>query len=478
MSGAWVAAWLVLSLPTGLGRVTGSPPGIVIDVAWPGAAPADVDAQVVRPLAGALRAVEDLEHLGSTATSGRATLELQLGARADALVGMRRVADAIRAVDLPADAERPILRLSERRAARLIVVAPEAADAAERALERVPRVQAVEICGGRRERLIVQIDPARAAAFGLTREPLAATLRAAVPNARTHAELEALALRIDVRLADVAVLRTEAAPGCRCWRAGRPAICLRITGDATAWPPGLSPLPLAPSRPIRATPGGRGAVRAPELGLLWLDADGEGLWTGAAEASEEAGRTLRAQPGLGVGALRPADGPVTRLEIVGTEGEAREAAAREVRARWADAAWPVAPPPLSEISVVVAPEAGRLGVSATAVAQAVRDAVDGRRVGAVRRSEGELPVWLRWGDPADNPASLQALRLSTPGGAEVSLASVATLREATAPAALLRCDGVPCDRIDLLGIEAAAARAVLAGIELPAGVSVTVEARR
>jgi multidrug efflux pump subunit AcrB len=84
---------------------------IHVDVAWRGASPEDVDAQIVAVLAPALLEVEGVESLESSATEGYASLNAQFAAGWDMAAAAEDVRAAVDAIDtLPESAERPDVR--------------------------------------------------------------------------------------------------------------------------------------------------------------------------------------------------------------------------------------------------------------------------------------------------------------------------------------------------------------------------------
>jgi cobalt-zinc-cadmium resistance protein CzcA len=121
--------------------------------------------------------------------------------------------------------------------------------------------------------------------------------------------------------------------------------------------------------------------------------------------------------------------------------------------------------------------AGRFGLDAQQVQAELRRWVEGQAVGVVHREGRRVPLVLRGSEALRaSPADFEALRLSTPGGAAVPLASVARLQRVQGP---VKIDRERAQRYavvqtnvrgrDLVGFVEEAKRVVAAQVPLPAG---------
>lgn len=159
---------------------------VTVVVPWPGAGPADLVDQVIRPLEDALDGVEGLAHLYADATEGRALLQLEFTRGTDVEAARDDVQQAVDGVDdLPDDAFLPrvgIARLQIPLAHVGLLGDPRRIDVAERlraGLQELPGVRDVAIQGAWERQIRVVVDPAEAAARGLRPESVVAALQAA-----------------------------------------------------------------------------------------------------------------------------------------------------------------------------------------------------------------------------------------------------------------------------------------------------------
>ncbi len=162
---------------------------ISIAVPYPGASPSEVEQGIILAIEEAVRGVDGVKRVTSTANEGAATLmiELLLGADDD-----RALADVKTAVDrltsLPEDAERPIVNLvTVRRQAIAVVVYGDLDEKVLRTwAERVrtdllenPRITTIELDGVRPLEVSIEVPQAQLRAHDLTLEQIARTVRAA-----------------------------------------------------------------------------------------------------------------------------------------------------------------------------------------------------------------------------------------------------------------------------------------------------------
>lgn len=162
---------------------------VLIQVPYPGASPEEVEQGVILPIEEAVRAVDGIKEVRSTAQEGVGvvTLELLLGSDAD-----RVLADIKSAVDrvtaFPADVEEPVVsRPTLRGEVISVVIYGDATEAALRALaERVrddllqdDGITTVELSGVRPLEIAVDVPQDRLRAYNLTHSDVANAIRAA-----------------------------------------------------------------------------------------------------------------------------------------------------------------------------------------------------------------------------------------------------------------------------------------------------------
>ncbi len=162
---------------------------VVINVPYPGASPEEIEQGVVLPVEEAVRSVDGIKEVRSTASEGVAVVvaELLLSANAD-----RVLADVKSAVDriqsFPTDVEEPVVSRPQLRgeAISLIVYGDEGEPELRAIAERVrddllqdPGITTVELSGIRPLEISVEISQDQLRTYGLTHADVAAAIRAA-----------------------------------------------------------------------------------------------------------------------------------------------------------------------------------------------------------------------------------------------------------------------------------------------------------
>jgi len=212
---------------------------VEISVAWPGAAPQEVEEQIVMRIEEALNDLDNVEHLLATATEGMARVTVEARPKVDMaqfLGAVKLRVDAI--TSLPADIEQPVVR--ELIAREEMIRIGVHGHIGERELTRIardlrdevallPGVSIVELFGLRREEMIVELAQQDMRRYGLSFDEVARAVRGSSLNnssgtlrtevgdiqlrarnlADTQAEFNAIVLRqsdagATVRLGDVA----------------------------------------------------------------------------------------------------------------------------------------------------------------------------------------------------------------------------------------------------------------------------------
>jgi len=162
---------------------------VLVDVIYPGASPAEVEQAVVLAIEEAIRGVDGIKEVQSTAREGYATVsaELLLGTKQDrALNDVKSAVDRI--TSFPADAERPTVSiLAPRQQAISIVLYGNVDEATLRAvaedsrreLLRDDRITYVELTGIRPLEISIEVPQAQLRKYHLTLDEIAARIRAA-----------------------------------------------------------------------------------------------------------------------------------------------------------------------------------------------------------------------------------------------------------------------------------------------------------
>lgn len=170
-------------------------PVINVNTLWPGAAPAEVEREIVNRQEEVLAGLENLESMTSSSTDSSGNIELEFAVGTDMDKALLLVANRLdRVSDYPAEAFEPSLQTAgadDNPIAWFILTrAPGntqpihtygefAEDVIKERFERVPGVGLVNVYGGTERELQIILDPHRMASFGLTIGETIAALRAA-----------------------------------------------------------------------------------------------------------------------------------------------------------------------------------------------------------------------------------------------------------------------------------------------------------
>ena len=162
---------------------------VSIGVAYPGASPAEVEQGVILAIEEAVRGVDGVKEVRSTATEGAGSVmvELLLGTDQDrALSDIKGAVD--RVTSLPADTERPVVALVEgSRAVLQVILSGDVEEKPMRALSERMReallqhdgITKVELTGERPVEISIEVPQDSLRAYGLTIEQVAAAVRSA-----------------------------------------------------------------------------------------------------------------------------------------------------------------------------------------------------------------------------------------------------------------------------------------------------------
>lgn len=168
-----------------------STPTITVTTRWPGASPAEVEAEILEEQEEALKSVVGLEMMESEASpdEARITLEFEVGTDLD--VALVRVSNALTEVPrYPEAADQPVVATANAGGPPLSIIAirsPEGAPVEQYRtwvdneiiprIERIPGVASIRVRGGRDTEVHVDFDPAELAARGIRVAEVAAALR-------------------------------------------------------------------------------------------------------------------------------------------------------------------------------------------------------------------------------------------------------------------------------------------------------------
>jgi multidrug efflux pump subunit AcrB len=242
---------------------------VTVRVAWPGAAPEDVERSITVPLEQALRSVDGLDKMSSTSGQGVSLVTLEFPEGTDMGAATNRAEELVSTVrNLPADAEEaevshviryePIGRLLIHGPTDIRELRPLARQLERELLDR--GIAKVEIIGLPEEELAIQIPQASLEELGLSlgqiAERVAATSRdlpagtvgrddvgrqlRTLSQRRSELGFEQIPLLADqqgrlVRVADVAAVERRARPNqVTVSYQGKPAVELRVMRSAAA----------------------------------------------------------------------------------------------------------------------------------------------------------------------------------------------------------------------------------------------------
>jgi hydrophobic/amphiphilic exporter-1 (mainly G- bacteria), HAE1 family len=156
-------------------------PSITVRVSYPGVGPREVEESITRPIEQAVSAVAGLEQINATSSEGNSTVRLNFAWGTNLNVAADDVRSRIDRVRgrLPEDADPPIIFKFDSTAMPILWLAVEGdfnsvelRDIAENTLaqrlERVPGVAAVNVSGGLRRQILVELSREKTTALGLS----------------------------------------------------------------------------------------------------------------------------------------------------------------------------------------------------------------------------------------------------------------------------------------------------------------------
>ncbi|PTX54517.1 HAE1 family hydrophobic/amphiphilic exporter-1 [Litoreibacter ponti] len=169
-------------------------PIVVVETAWPGAAPSEIEREIVNLQEEALRGLEGLEIMTSRSRTGRAEVTLEFAIGTDMGDSLLLVSNRLdRVSGYPAEADEPTLNTSgadDSPIAWVILTAAEGntrdigtfrdfiEDTVKDRVERIEGVSAVNLFGGVTRELQIVVDPLRLSRYNLTVPEVVRVLRA------------------------------------------------------------------------------------------------------------------------------------------------------------------------------------------------------------------------------------------------------------------------------------------------------------
>ena len=154
-------------------------PMAVVMCYYNGATPNDIEELVTRPLESAIMAVPGVDSVSSTSSDGVSQVQITYVEDTDLDIAATKLREKFDMLSLPDGAMDPVIvniNVSDLMPTAIIALMGEdlsslqtlAEDTVSPALERIDGVASVTVSGGVGQQIEVQIDPARAAGFGLS----------------------------------------------------------------------------------------------------------------------------------------------------------------------------------------------------------------------------------------------------------------------------------------------------------------------
>jgi HAE1 family hydrophobic/amphiphilic exporter-1 len=195
-------------------------PFVTVSVAYPGASPDAVEQDVVKKIEEAVNPIEKVREISSTSQEGLGvvTIEFDISRDGDrALDDVRSKIGQIRQ-DLPQTIKEPIIQKFDQAQLPVLslVVRPDAQHAGmspaqvtriadeflKRRLENIPGVGKAEVVGGSTRDILVQVDPGRMEALGVTLDQVTGALgqdTQAVPSGNLLTPTREISVRVDAK---------------------------------------------------------------------------------------------------------------------------------------------------------------------------------------------------------------------------------------------------------------------------------------
>ena len=164
-------------------------PAAMVMCYYNGASPSDMEELVTRPLESAIMSVPGVDGVSSTSSDGTTQIQITYVDDTNLDIAATKLREQFDRLSLPDGATDPIIvniNISDLMPSAMIALVGDdlasvqalAEDAVSPALERIDGVAQVTISGGVSQRIAVEVDPTRAAGFGLSNSYISQMLAA------------------------------------------------------------------------------------------------------------------------------------------------------------------------------------------------------------------------------------------------------------------------------------------------------------
>ncbi len=194
-----------------------SPPVVLTTIIYPGASPDQVEREILEPIEEAIQSISGVDKVLGEARDGFAQITTLFVFEKDLQQATQDIRDAISAKrqDLPLEMEEPLYRRFDPTDRPIVTVAlfsesmtsPQLTRLADPAITRelrsIPGVANVQVSGGVKRELTVELDPLRLQAAGVTVPQVVQALQSqnlAVPVGRLNGALDERTIRLKGRL--------------------------------------------------------------------------------------------------------------------------------------------------------------------------------------------------------------------------------------------------------------------------------------
>ena len=194
-----------------------SPPVVLTTVIYPGASPDQVEREILEPIEEAIQSISGVDKVLGEARDGFAQITTFFVFEKNLQEATQDIRDAISAKrqDLPAEMEEPIYRRFDPTDRPIVTLALKsdvmspaqltrlADPSITRELRSIPGVANVQVSGGVKRELTVEVDPLRLQSAGITVPQVVGALQSqnlAVPVGRINGELDERTIRLKGRL--------------------------------------------------------------------------------------------------------------------------------------------------------------------------------------------------------------------------------------------------------------------------------------
>jgi multidrug efflux pump subunit AcrB len=206
-------------------------PQVLVTVELAGTSAFEVERALLEPIERAFATAGAVDEIESIATPGGARLYVSFAAGTDPYTAMTALRDAMPRESLPIEASHPVLERADRDGSLMFaLLAPDtpgdavgpgdhdAMDALGDTVAQQPGVWKVMRCGWARPVLVVEIDPVKLAAFGLTLDPIVERVESKLVGAIDLGIDDMMAALVgttagEVGLSELASLRVESREG-------------------------------------------------------------------------------------------------------------------------------------------------------------------------------------------------------------------------------------------------------------------------